>query len=303
MPEMNKCKLLADKILEILDEGILLSAEVIQYIDSTFSNPTIEELKNILQDDSNCEKDSLVELLFFPDEKIQLELEEFLEDNRFEQEDEKKVLDYLCQKPLLIVFHFADERGAFNLAIPEATAHQFVKRLNISKQIDRSLISTITKKVGENHKNRFTVRIRNSRFVITDKALWLLSTFIDKWDTQTGEALKCIDFILFFLEELEEDADIFEALMKKKRFYLRHLKRTEKFEEQLLTTNVETLMLRGKIPAFIDKKEAREKMEIIDRISQTVYGKTQYFEPLRGGEEFIELESKADIKNLIQSLS
>ena len=91
--------------------------------------------------------------------------------------------------------------------------------------------------------------------------------------------------------------------MKKKRFYLRHLKRTEKFEEQLLTTNIETLMLRGKIPAFIDKNEAREKMEIIDRISQTVYGKTQYFEPLRGGEEFIELQSKEDIKKIIQILS
>jgi hypothetical protein len=303
MPEINKCKILADKILEILDEGMVLGDEVIQYIDSTFFNPTIEELKNILQEDSSCEKESLVELLFFPDENIQLELEEFLEDNCFEQEDEKKVLKYLCQKPLLIVFHFADERGAFNLAIPETAVHQFVRRLNISKQIDRNLVSTIKKKVGAKQKNRFTVRIRNSRLVTTDKALWLLSRFFEKWDTQVGDALKCVDFILVFLEELKEDADIFEALMKKKRFYLRHLKRTEKFEELLLTTNVETLMLKGKIPAFIDKNEAREKMEIIDRISRAIYGKTQYFEPLGGGEELIELQSKEDIKNFIQILS
>jgi len=300
---MNKCRLLADKILEILNEGIPLSDEVVHYIDSTFSNPTLEELKNILEDDSNCEKESLVELLFYPDEKIQLQLEEFLENNSFEREDEEKVSNYLYQKPLLIVFHFADKRGAFSLAISEATAHQFVKRLNILKQIDRSLISTIKKKVGENHKNRFTVRIRNSRFAATDKALWLLCTFFEKWDTQTGDALTCVDFILSFLEEINRDDDIFEALMKKKRFYLKHLKRTEKFEEQLQKTNIETLMLRGKIPAFIDKNEAREKMEIIDRISQSVYGKTQYFEPLQGGEEFIELKSKEDIKNIIQILS
>jgi len=299
---MNKCKLLADKILEILNEGIPLSDEVVQYIDSTFSNPTIEELNNILQDDSNCEKESLVELLFFPDENIQLQLEEFLENDSFEQEDEEKILNYLCQKPLLIVFHFADKRGAFSFAIPEATARQFVKRLNISKQIDRHLVSTIKKKVGEKHGNRFTVKIRNSRFAATDKALWLLRTFFEKWDTQSGGALKCIDFILSFLEEINQDADIFEALMKKKRFYLKHLKRTEKFEAQLLKTNMETLMLKGKIAAHINKNEARENMEIIDRISLTVFGKTEYYEPLREGETLIELRSEEDFKNIIKRL-
>ncbi|MGD9307175.1 MAG: hypothetical protein PVF79_23125 [Desulfobacterales bacterium] len=298
----NKCKLLADKILGILNEGTPLSDDVVQYIDSTFSNPTIEELKNILQDDSNCEKESLVELLFFPDETIQVQLEEFLEDNRFEQKDEEKVLNYLCQKPLLIVFHFPDKRGSFSLAIPEATVRQFLKRLIISKQIDRNLVSTIKKKIGENHKNRFTVKIRNSRFAATDKALWLLRAFFEKCDTQTSDAFKCIDFILSFLEEIDQDADIFEALMKKKRFYLKHLKRTEKFEEQLLKTNMETLMLKGKIAAHIDKNEARENMEIIDRISRTVFGKTEYYEPLGERETFIELRSEADFKNIIKRL-
>ena len=71
--------MLADRILEILEEGIFLSDEVVQYIDSTFSNPSIEEFKEILQDDSNCEKDSLVELLFFPDVSLQYQLERLLD--------------------------------------------------------------------------------------------------------------------------------------------------------------------------------------------------------------------------------
>ena len=302
MASMNTCKLLADKILEILDEGISLSDQVIQYIDSTFSNPTIEALKNILQDDSNCEKDSLVELLFFPDENIQIQLEEFLEDNSLEREDEEKVLNYLCQRPLVVSFHFPEKRGSFNLEICETTAHQFVKRLKISKQIDRNLISIIKKKVGKKHRNRFTVKIRNSRFVASDNALWLLRTFFEKWDTQSSSALECTDFILSFLEEINQDADIFEALMKKKRFYLKHLKRTEKFEAQLLKTNMETLMLKGKIAAYIDKNEARENMEIIDRISRTVFGKTEYYEPLRERETYIELRSEEDFRNIIKGL-
>jgi hypothetical protein len=90
--------------------------------------------------------------------------------------------------------------------------------------------------------------------------------------------------------------------MKKKRFYLKHLKRTEKFEKQLLMTNVETLMMKGKIAAFMDKNEARENMAIIDRVSQTVFGKTEHYETLFGAEESIEFRSARDIKNSIKKL-
>ena len=124
---------------------------------------------------------------------------------------------------------------------------------------------------------------------MTDNALGFLSDFFEKWETEDNDVFKYFDFILLFLEELQEEDDIFEALMKKKRFYLKHLKRAEKFAEQLMRTNMETLMLKGQTAAFIDKTKARESMQIIDRISQTVFGKTEYFGPLPGNDGFIEL--------------
>ena len=300
MSNPDKNALLADEILKILRKGITLGNDVVNYIDSTFSNPTIEELEEILQDDSDCEKDSLIELLFFPDERLQYQLEDFLTSRHFQQEDEKKVIDCLCRTPLVVEFHFPEKRQSFSLEIPKTIVHQFIKRLNISKQIDRNLLLTIKNNTTAKHKNRFAVKLRNSRFTVTDNAVWFLSAFFKRWDTENSEAFKYFDFILFFLEELHESADIFEALMKKKRFYLKHLKRTEKFEAQLLKTNMETLMLKGKIPAYIDKNEARENMEIIDRISRTVFGKTEYYEPLRERETYIELRSEEDFRNIIK---
>ena len=123
MSNYDKSKLLADRIIEIFEEGIFLSDEVIQYIDSTFSNPSIEELEDILQDDTNCEKDSLIELLFFPDKQLQYQLEELLENGAFEEEDEKEVLDHLCRNPLELEFHFPEDRGSFSLGITKTTAH------------------------------------------------------------------------------------------------------------------------------------------------------------------------------------
>jgi hypothetical protein len=303
MPEENRCKLLADKILKILQKGLTLSGDVVHFIDSTFSNPSIGELEDILSDDSNCEKDSLVELLFFPDETVQDQLESLLEDHQFNQGDEADVLQHLCRQPLVIFFNFPDKRGSFSFEFPEPAAHQFLKRLNISKQIDRSLLDIIKKKnIGQSQKNRCAVKIRNSRFKSTEKGLWLLGTFFEKWDTHIGNLFQHVDWVLGFLEDIHEDDDVYEALMKKKRFYLKHLKRSEKFEEQLLRTNIETMMMRGKITAHMDKNEARENMAIIDRISQTVFGKTEYYETLSGPEQNIEFRSAEDIKNNIKKL-
>ena len=76
MKPEEKCELIADEIKKILSKCIDQSDDVVHYIDSTFSNPTVKDLEAILADDANCEKDSLMELLFFPDESLQIQLEE-----------------------------------------------------------------------------------------------------------------------------------------------------------------------------------------------------------------------------------
>jgi len=230
-------------------------------------------------------------------------LEEILEDTCFEQEDEEKVLNYMCRKPLTVFYRFPHNRDSFSLEIPGATVHQFIKRLNISKQIDRRLISTIKKNVGETHRRRFTVRIRNSRFQASDSALDFLYAFFEKWNMQASDVMPHFDFILSFLEELQEDTDIYDALMKKKRFYFKHLKRTEQFEERLLKSNMETLMLSGKITSVMDKNEARDKIKIIDQIGLTIFGKTESIDLHADNVESMNLSSNRDLQNVIRRLS
>jgi hypothetical protein len=136
MDSEEKCNQLAKKIRKILDKGITLSSDVIHYIDSTFTNPTISELQSILHDDSNCEKDSLMELLFFPDESMQIQLEELLENLQMSKPDEKKVLDSLCRESPQVTVRFPEERGSLNLILPQEGVPAFVSRLRISKHLD-----------------------------------------------------------------------------------------------------------------------------------------------------------------------
>jgi len=303
MESDDKCELLAGELQKILCGGITLSSGVIHYIDSTFSNPTTTELQALLHDDSNCEKDSLTELLLFPDETMQLQLERLLEGLYFQQEDEKSVLDDLLQVPMQVAIRFPGDRGSFHLLVTEDLARQFIARLNISKHLNPDLLEALNHYENENISNRIKVKMRNSRFSPTDEKTKFLCLFFEKFDSQDNDIFECLEFALSFLDEPTIDNDIYRTLMAKKEFYFRSLQKAKQLDTQLQRQNMETLLAQGKRIVLIDQRDARNKMRIIDRIGRAVFGKTEYFEPLDDGEEPIEFGPHQNVQDIIRILS
>jgi len=280
MDSEEKCNQFADEIRKILGNGISLSSEVIHYINSTFSNPTTPELQTILHDDSNCEKDSLMELLLFPDEPMQLQLEALLEGLRFQEADENSILDDLLQGPVPVAIRFPEDRGSLHLMVTEDVACQFIARLNIAKHLNPALLEALNHYEDENISNRIKVKIRNSRFSPTDENIKFLCLFFEKFDSQDNDIFECLEFALSFLDEPTQDNDIYRTLMAKKKFYFRSLQKAKQLEIQLQKHNLETLLAQGKRVVLIDQRDAQKKMRIIDRICRAVFGKTEYFESM-----------------------
>jgi len=303
MEQEERCELLADEIKSIISEGINLSQDVVHYIDSTFSNPTINELQAILDDDSNCEGDTLMELLFFPDESIQVRLEEMLEQCRPQKEDEDKIITHLCQDPLQVTFHFEDNRGALNLQIPEEVVRQFLVRLKISQHLEASLIESIHNYGDLQNTNRFKVKIRNSRFSSSESKTEFLGRFFEKIGSGSNDIFECLNFILEFLDEIKKEVDVYQALIAKKKFYFISLQKAKKMDDRLEKHNIETLLMQGERVAMIDQVDARKKMQIIDRVSRAVFGKTEYFETPISDEKQFEIGSPEDIKSIVKSFS
>ena len=303
MDSEKKCNQLANEIRKILGNGITLGDDVAHYIDSTFSNPTIEELQAILHDDSNCEKDSLIELLFFPDETMQLGLEEMLESLQLGKQDEDRVRDALCRETLQVTMSLPEDRGTIDLALPHEVAPGFIARLHISRHLHEKLREAINKYAEEDTRLDYKVKIRNSRFSFTENNIKFLCIFFEKLKPQSHDFSTCLDFVLSFMDELEEDRDLYPALVAKKRFYLRSLQKAKKLESQLQKNNLETLLSQGKRVILVDKADTRKKMLIIDRISRAIFGKTEYIEDLHPDGGNIVLGSDQDIQDIIKSLS
>ena len=303
MDTQKKCDQLADEIRNILGNGITLGSEVIHYIDSTFSNPTTAELQSILHDDSNCEKDSLMELLMFPDETMQLQLELLLERIRFKKGDEKFVLDKLLQDPVRVTIRFPTDREAMRLIVTEEVAGQFISRLKISRHLDPDLLAALNLYDDKNISKRIKVKIRNSRFSFSGGKNEFLGLFFEKFDSRDNDLFECLEFIVGFLEDLKQTTDIYQALMAKKKFYFISLQKAKQLETQLQKHNMETLLAQGKRVVLIDQKDARKNMRIIDRISRAIYGKTEFLEPFNEGEEYLELSPDQNVQDIIRTLS
>jgi len=299
----SKNKQLADKIVDILQSGLTLNADTLHYIDSTFSNPSIGELEELLQDESSCETDSLIELLFFPDESVQMQLEEMLGETRLQKQDEQEIQDLVCTKAFQTRIRFPDDRGTLGMEVTPSNVTQFIMRLNLLKCLNPKLSASIAEYVPATFQTRCKVRLRNTKPITSQNKILFLQAFFEKLNIDSDESLDFLDFILSFLDECKDGQDMFKALMNKKRFYFQGLQKAKNLDIQLKKHNVETLLLRGNRVSYVDRADVRKKVQMIDRISLAVFGKTEFFDLMPAGEQSITLEGKDDINKLIKQLS
>jgi len=188
------------------------------------------------------------------------------------------------------------------MAVSPLNVAQFVARLNLSRLLDPKLRSAIAKYVSQRLQTRCKVRLRNARQISSPEHILFLVDFFKKLRTDADEFLDSLDFILNFLAELDDEADMFKVLMAKKRFYNWCLQKAKNLDIQLTKHNVETLLLKGKRIPYVDKADARKKIKIIDRISLAVFGKTAFFDLITAEAKSITLEGKADIDKFIKEL-
>jgi hypothetical protein len=302
MKSEKKNRQVAEKIIEILRSGLTINAETQHYIDSTFSNPSIDRLAALVKDAADCETDSLVELLFFPDESVQLQLEEIIDAVCLEKHDEHLIQEMICTHLFQIRFCFPDSRSSFEMALSPSNMARFIAHLNLSRPLNSKLRSAIFKYVDQTLQSRCKVRLRNAKPISSPTHILFLVDFFKKLRADPGEFLECLDFLLSFLNELEDKPDMFQALMAKKRFYFWSLQKAKNLDIQLTKHNVETLLLKGERVPYVDKTDAREKIRIIDRISLAVFGKTEFFDLMPAEAQSITLEGEADIDKFIKEL-
>lgn len=274
MQRRNNCERLARQITAFLTKGIHPEPAVRHFIDSTFAHPSRHELEIILKDPDNCEKDTLLELIFFPGQDLQIALEELIEEGHFQQDEEAVVLDLLMKQNLETSLYYPESGPPVRVAIPRHAARQFISRLNIHKQISSRVLGAIRKNLPPDLQVPVKVMIRNTRFACRDSKTAFLETFMGGMPFMGDDFLRHLELMLHLLETCPDGIPLEESLALQKQQHQKNIMRAEQFEQQRKNRNVETMIMQGIRILHYDPRDDMQKIAMLDTVSLALYGKT-----------------------------
>ena len=303
MDIMEKHLLIARNIETILDKGLHIDNAVQHYIDSTFLNPTLEELQDIIRDDTHPDGETLLELLFFPDEGVKIQIEELLENEPLAPEAEESLIAAVSAAQKTVKFGF-DTGEILSVPTSESAIRRFISRLNLSRVLDPGITTVIDQYVDEPHLNAIVkVRLRARIKTLQNDKIVFLCRFFEKVSSRNRLFLKSLDFIIYFLNELKQGAEIYDELIHRKWLFFQNIQKVQMLEKKLQASNIETLMMQGVRMTTMDVAEAHQKMEIIDSICRALFDKTEYFTGTRPQVDSTRFEANDEIDDIIRKIS
>ena len=269
-----KCQQFASVIQAIFEEGLPVSQDSQHFILSTFCMSDIRELETLITDPSNCEGDSLIELIYFPDESIQLRLEDQLELEGFQQKDQEIILAYLSACRGNTLFRFEGLQPVLAIKTLESGARAFLARLNISRHLHPELIEVIDQMTETRQGRKYKVWLRNMVIPLRDRDSIFLKNLFLKMGARKERFHEYLYFSLRFLEESQNNADLLESLIQHKQRCLKHLQQNDRLEAYRRNHNMETLMAHGIRIPYLDKQALLLQVTLVGDICLALFDRS-----------------------------
>ncbi|RTZ98034.1 MAG: hypothetical protein DSY90_05605 [Deltaproteobacteria bacterium] len=275
--DKTPCQRLVEKIIMLLASGITADPAVCAYIETTFSTPSLHDLKAILVDETHEERDSLIDLLLFPDEPFQAALSPFLLKYAFSAVDQEWVIRHMSKILRTVTVYFPMLKGHTVLTLTSSVTEAIVKRLNICWQPAPSLREVIDNRMTEDRRTAVYVRLRNANLTPDSSGTRLLCRFFETF-ADAVDFFECFDWMVGFIGRMK-GTDGYQPLMKEKQSYVEAAQYALKFERMRQINNMETLMLQGVQVPTMRAQEAAAQVILIDRLALALYGRTDSAAP------------------------
>ena len=280
----SSCAKLEDALRRYMAAGIALTDEVRRFMEATFGDASAATLQALLSDESSAERDSLLDLIFFPDGPLQIAMEPILEGHPLEESDVALLADWFKAEPPCARLQIPGRDETLPALMPAFAVEAFLGRMNIAWQPAEALVATLahldarplspTGK-GRDGRMRLRVALRNAALRQTPVQLRFLVDFFEHLPTTDPGFVDKLAFMLVFMKEHEDSANIYAALMARKRFLFRNLMIDRRSAELAARNNMETLIMTGVRRPHFDCDAAQQALALIDDIATAVFGRTE----------------------------
>ena len=263
------------QIIGSLENGGCLTHAILDYIDAALFCPEPDRLAAFLSGDTDSQRDSLLDLIFYPDQAAQIDLEPLLEAAQFSVQDEKQMHDRLIARAVNARVSMPDGRQLVRIRVPDFIKSQYLVRLNISWQMDPHVARAIEKGLPASIKPMVKVRLRNAGIGTASGRGVFLCRFFQRMTYSDPDYLACLDLVLSLIERPGKGVEVYGLLVEHKRSLFRSLQQARRFEALLNRSNMETLMLQGVRAPHVSPDALMHHMRLIDLICLKIFGNTE----------------------------
>ncbi len=264
---------IAERLVRMLSRETALGPESVRFIDSTFSNPSPAEIALRLADESDPERDGLLELLLSPDEDHRVAIEPLLESAA--DVDESEIARRLLQDVGRVRFRLPDRRGAFEVVLTTALAQGFVAGLAIGRRIPAELRAALQPIADDRDRLQACVTLRHAGLSFTPERTGILCRIVGR--PEAGDRFRdCLAFALELLKSVDTEEALWGFLAARKRRLVEALADARRQDELLARTGFEVAQSRGRRLGWVDRAAAEQELGFIDRVSLSVFGRSPH---------------------------
>ena len=269
---------LYQRIADAMVDAGRLTPALLDYIDTTLFTPEPDRLIAYLNDADNGDRDSLLDLLFFPEPTLQIQLEPLLASDPHADDTARAVSDRLLAAPLDAQIRMPDGTVLYFIRLPDFIKSQYLDRLKLDWTLDPAVATAIKAGVSDERVATVRVRLRNGGIRMNGARRQFMCRFFERMVDSAADYLQCLDLVLILIGNLGKDGDAYAHLIDHKRSLFRSLLQARRFETLLQGSNMETLMLQGVRVPHASCDALYDEMRLIDRICIGVFGRTETLE-------------------------
>lgn len=262
---------IAERLVRMLSREAALGPESVRFIDSTFSTPSAAEIARRLADESDPERDGLLELLLSPDEDHRVAIEPLLESAA--DVDESEIARRLLRDVGRVRFRLPDGRGAFEVVLTAALARGFVAGLAIGRRIPAELRAALQPIADDRDRLQACVTLRHAGLSFTPARTGILCRIVGRPEAGDRRFRDGLAFALELLKSVDTEEALWAFLAARKRRLVEALADARRQDELVAQAGFEVAQSRGRRLGWVDRAAAEQELGFIDRVCLSVFGR------------------------------
>ena len=288
-------------LLQEFTHGIRVEPQTLTFAESTYGI-TCATFASALADDDFEERDTLLNLLFFPNQNTRRAIELFLPESGLQDAEVATVSEQLYSAIDQVVFSLPD--GSVFSWVPEpGRIAYFVAKLYMDRKLDASITAALKKHVDGERLTAVRVTMRCRHIGFTSEGQALLITFIEKGAERTKDFESLIDLLFTLVSNLPPRIRLIEYLFDQHHYQKKLLHDIRTFQKKADQYGMEYLMMQGYPVPHESEENVSDRLKQYDILINQVLVLQDPRETYLNRRDLGTFDSNDDLQQLFRNLS